>query len=567
MIKQPQLADNCDWNKLDGELWVELLIKQPQLADKCDWNKLDGKLWVALLCELPQFADKCNWEKLDGNGDNWRTLLCAQPQFADKCNWDKQDAIIDKKILQEYKNMIIAFLTDFTKLDTSQFDNLSIINAKNYYEYRLLVDNTAISRCFKPYTERTENKDFFSGKELDKSCLWRVRTDLLQDVEKLKAEGDTDFNIILSDCVSVIECTNCKEEELCPKCDGTGKIEWLSPSSVPCPRCSHLINPGWIGSRVCDLCGNKSHLAKKIYYKGNKYRQRNEDYVDIFWEDGGSGYLHIYETRNCFACDGTGRKKCSKCGGNGKLETGWKIEQQLIEHKKSTKKIWLEQLPNDLEEIFYKNKLSSNISTMSLLKKWESNSGTIDSFLDDDLEIKEFKKTRTDNLKNALAIYRKSMWDDEYDYLIKKECIELYRKPVFTKIIFNYLEQKYCVWINYNDKTQIFDFENDGFSSVWKIAKTKFLESIDKTTKDFTTGMNYLKLMSVNTIIEECGKMPNKLHHYVINNQTIKESSIKTAKDTKKQAKKSPKKAQENEKIPTRDDEEIMTRLKNFRFG
>ena len=80
---------------------------------------------------------------------------------ADKCDWDKQDAITDEQSLQEYKRILTAFLADFTQLDATQFNELSIVTAKNYYEYRLLIDDTAISRCFKQYTKKNSRKRNF----------------------------------------------------------------------------------------------------------------------------------------------------------------------------------------------------------------------------------------------------------------------------------------------------------------------------------------------------------------------------------------------------------------------
>ena len=87
--KQPQFADKCPWEKLDGDHWASLLLIRPQFADRCPWKKLDGKNWQELLRQQPQFADRCPWEKLDGK--NWQELLVEQPQFADRCPWEKLD--------------------------------------------------------------------------------------------------------------------------------------------------------------------------------------------------------------------------------------------------------------------------------------------------------------------------------------------------------------------------------------------------------------------------------------------------------------------------------------------
>ena len=577
--EQPQLADKCQWGKLNGALWVELLNTQPQLAENCDWDKLDGAMWTSLLSTHPEFADKCNWDKLDGDGSNWRLLLSKQPQFADKCDWDNQDVITDKKILEEYKKTLIEFLTDFTKLESNKFNTLSIIKAKNYHEYKLVIDDTAISRCFKQYTKKTQEKEISSGNDLDKSSLWRVRTDLLQDVEKLKADGDTHFNITLSDCISVIECTNChgkgtetcshcngRKVKICHTCDGSGEMEWRT-ENVPCPRCSHLTNPGWIGSKVCDLCGNKSHYAKKIHYKGQKYAQRVEDSWDILDGNGGSGRLHRYDKKECWTCNGSGEVSCNKCdgtglvscdtcGGNGKLETGWKIEQQLIEHKKSTTRIWVEQLPLDLEKAFYEKKISSDISTMSLFKKWYvesciSNGVTLPgkiTFSDsENFEVKGFRKKATTRFENALDVCRRAIRSNEHDCFICNERVELYRQPVFTKVLFQYLNQTYCIWFDCNDKNLIYDFSHDGFTSAWNRAKTKLMQNLGSNQKEFSDGVNYLGIIPGNITDEERKNLPNDLFSHTVPLQKrgtkskileIKAEEEKTATTSKEEKKK-----------------------------
>ena len=89
LVKQPQFAENCDFEKFCGRDWAELLSAQPILAGRCEWSKLDNRNMASLLAEQPQFAGKCDLDKFSG-GD-WATLLSRQPQFADKCDFDKFD--------------------------------------------------------------------------------------------------------------------------------------------------------------------------------------------------------------------------------------------------------------------------------------------------------------------------------------------------------------------------------------------------------------------------------------------------------------------------------------------
>ena len=43
-------------DNLTGSEWVEHLIKNPSLADNCVWSKLDGRDWSFLLISQPQLA-------------------------------------------------------------------------------------------------------------------------------------------------------------------------------------------------------------------------------------------------------------------------------------------------------------------------------------------------------------------------------------------------------------------------------------------------------------------------------------------------------------------------------
>ena len=63
---------------IDFRVW-RLLNGYLQFAEHCDWSKLGGDDWRELLSKQPQFAEHCYWAKLSGY--NWRVLLSNQPQF------------------------------------------------------------------------------------------------------------------------------------------------------------------------------------------------------------------------------------------------------------------------------------------------------------------------------------------------------------------------------------------------------------------------------------------------------------------------------------------------------
>ena len=50
-----QFAEYCDWAKLDGDDWSNILSRHPQYYESCDWSKLDWWDWSMLLSRQPQF--------------------------------------------------------------------------------------------------------------------------------------------------------------------------------------------------------------------------------------------------------------------------------------------------------------------------------------------------------------------------------------------------------------------------------------------------------------------------------------------------------------------------------
>ena len=66
MRTNEKLGDSREPSELVGSDWCELLMKQPELADKCDWERLNCFDWSLLLKVQPQFANRCPWEIFDG---------------------------------------------------------------------------------------------------------------------------------------------------------------------------------------------------------------------------------------------------------------------------------------------------------------------------------------------------------------------------------------------------------------------------------------------------------------------------------------------------------------------
>ena len=101
-------SPNNYWEKITVNQWQEIAKVQPvfkpiadlvngkniamHIASKqcfikfCNWQKISGAEWVQILIALPEFASYCQWEKLDG--DNWSNLLTAKPEYVSKCSWN-----------------------------------------------------------------------------------------------------------------------------------------------------------------------------------------------------------------------------------------------------------------------------------------------------------------------------------------------------------------------------------------------------------------------------------------------------------------------------------------------
>ena len=70
LIRQPQLADRCDWSKIDGGDWACLLRWHPDICGKCDFSKLSASDWIFVLSYRPELASKFeaverDWDKGD----------------------------------------------------------------------------------------------------------------------------------------------------------------------------------------------------------------------------------------------------------------------------------------------------------------------------------------------------------------------------------------------------------------------------------------------------------------------------------------------------------------------
>ena len=77
--------------------WVFLYEYEKIRAHLPDALAEDAGFWLSVLRSHPDLAEGCQWEKLDGR--DWRNLLGLQPQFADRCPWEKLSVWLRTRLL------------------------------------------------------------------------------------------------------------------------------------------------------------------------------------------------------------------------------------------------------------------------------------------------------------------------------------------------------------------------------------------------------------------------------------------------------------------------------------
>ena len=87
---------------------MRLLIRQPQLADRCDWSKLDGGDWACLLRWHPDICGECGFSLLSAS--DWCNVLAVRPDLVGAFEASTHDWAADEKVVsgEEVEMMIPA---------------------------------------------------------------------------------------------------------------------------------------------------------------------------------------------------------------------------------------------------------------------------------------------------------------------------------------------------------------------------------------------------------------------------------------------------------------------------
>ena len=182
LIALPEFASYCQWEKLDGDNWSNLLTAKPEYVSKCSWNTITndnfsklrkiaaklrpylnfadipspyfyrvvekmgwgdevdwshittGSQWRQILINNPGLSVYCNWRLLNSN--DWVTLLIKQPQFRKFCQWNS--------IKSEDWNILLAIYPD-----SIVYYPKKLKDAWNYKDYSLhAVLINALSKLF-----------------------------------------------------------------------------------------------------------------------------------------------------------------------------------------------------------------------------------------------------------------------------------------------------------------------------------------------------------------------------------------------------------------------------------
>lgn len=97
---------DCPFEKLTPQDWAHVLSLHPDLAPEFlhygKWDDFDGSDWVTLL-QQPELAEYCNWNKLEF--PDWRALFGFTDEFAAKCPFENFEPEEMDELLRLYPEL------------------------------------------------------------------------------------------------------------------------------------------------------------------------------------------------------------------------------------------------------------------------------------------------------------------------------------------------------------------------------------------------------------------------------------------------------------------------------
>ena len=414
--------------------------------------------------------------------------------------------------LQKFHAPLLAWLKKQTgyREDTNTSSPIKIISGTNFHSYIFEISNIYLKREFVKQTYRTKEQRNTTGKDLDRGCLWSVRSDFLDINTLRKTDHLTEFDIRLTETSTISDCPKCKamgkitcpecdgdKTITCSECDGDGTIE--EKVMVKCPKCK---GKGTYYNKTCPVCKNNlgTFVGNMVSGKDGKFGDRTP----------GSGYIEEWRDVTCRNCGGKGHVTCRKCYGRGEItcpdclgvghvENIWAIRQgiyfpdkEFIEFKDTGFSNLLPVIPQD------------KAKEKKLVYSWSSDTSKITDDLSESLQC-DFLKDLENSLKKVTDTFECS------DKRIITQMASLRKVINYARIEFEHLNQRYVAWIDYQNPKFIYEFAGEGFCAAWQRSKNKFMKNLNIFQRLFQKRIDFLEVIPDTLQEDEKAKLNQNL--------------------------------------------------------
>ena len=398
--------------------------------------------------------------------------------------------------LQKFHAPLLAWLKKQTgyREDANTSSPIKIISGTNFHSYIFEIRNIYLKREFVKQTYRTKEQRNTTGKDLDRGCLWNVRSDFLDINTLQKTDHLSEFDIRLTETSTISDCPKCKAKGkiTCPECDGDKTITCSECGGdgtveekvmVKCPKCK---GRGTYYNKTCPVCKNNlgTFVGNMVSGKDGKFGDRTP----------GSGYIEEWRDVTCRHCGGKGEVICRKCYGRGEItcpdclgighvEHIWAIRQGIffpdkdfIEFKDTGFSDLLPVIPQD------------KIKEKKFVVSWSSDTSKITDDLAESLQCDFF-----DDLENSLKKVTNTFEDPEKRIITQTAA--LYKVVNYVRIEFEHLNQRYVAWIDYQNPKFIYEFAGEGFCAAWQRSKNKFMKNLNVFQRIFQKRIDFLEVI------------------------------------------------------------------------
>lgn len=397
--------------------------------------------------------------------------------------------------LQKFHAPLLAWLKKQTgyREDATTSSPIKIISGTKFHNYFFEVKNICIKREFVKKSCHTEQRHNSTGKDLDRSCLWSVRSDFL-DIDNLKKTDHLkEFDIRLTETSTISDCEKCKAKGkvtcsecrgdktvTCSKCDGDGTVE--KKVMIDCPKCK---GKGTYYNKTCPECaGGLTFVGNMISGKDGKMGNRTP----------GRGYIEVWRNETCIYCDGTGRVTCRKCYGQGEItcpdcrgvghvEHIWAIRQGIFTPDEEVR-VYKDTGFSNLLPIIPHDKIKEKKTIVI----WGSKTSKIKDKLSDSVQCDFLNDLEKDLNKITDSLECPGQ-------KIVTQVASLQQVANYTRVEFEHLTQRYVAWIDSQNPKFIYEFSGEGFCAAWQRSKNKFMKNLNIFQRLFQKRIDFLEVI------------------------------------------------------------------------